>query len=210
MVTSSSVGFKIRGRWALACAAAVIIAASGCVAAPDAAAPDAEPQASSPPTSGATDSAPASSAVPAPEPAGSVGPTEQPALPIVEGGLDEEIELSTGFVVALGSITATTVEAETPGDVAGDAIAVVVTVTNASSEPQSIDSAVVTLETADGGLGIPTLAGGAAPLSGEVAPQASAEGRYLFMLDPVEDRDITISVNYAAGEPVAQFTGRTP
>ncbi len=187
-------------------AVAAALSLTGCVASPDG-----DSQASDSSGSAADESAaPNSVSNPSPAPPGSVGPTEQPELPIVEGEIDEEIELSTGFVVALGSITTTTVEAETPGDVAGSAVAVVVSVTNTSSETQSVDSAVVTLETPEGDLGIPTIAGGAAPLGGDIAPRESAEGRYLFMLDPADGRDITISVNYAAGEPVAQFTGRTP
>lgn len=194
---------RIRGRWWAACAVAALLGTAGCVAAPGG-----DPQTSETPGSGAAASSASPSTTPAP--AGSVGPTEQPPLPLVEGPLDERIELSTGFVVELDSVTATAVEAETPGDVSGPAVEVVVTVTNDSEETQSVDSAVVTLETPDGDLGIPTLAGGADHLAGDVAPRASAEGRYLFMLDPAEGRDLTISVNYAAGEPVAQFTGRTP
>lgn len=197
-MTSTHAGFNVRGRWLIACAVTALLGATGCTAAPDAG--------SQTPGSPASNSSPSTT----PAPAGSVGPTEQPELPLEEGALDEQIELSTGFVIELDSVTTTAVEAETPGDVSGPAVEVVVTVTNTSSETQSVDSAVVTLETPDGDIGIPTLAGGAVHLAGEVAPRASAEGRYLFMLDPADGRDITISVNYAAGEPVARFTGRTP
>lgn len=162
---------------------------------------EAQPEASSSPT-----------AQPAikPEPPGSVGPLTQPELPVVKGKLDKPIKLPSNFTVSLESVTATTVTAETPGEVSGAAIEVVVRVTNESDEAHHIDSAVVSLETDDGELGIPTIAGGPIPLLGELSPQAHAEGHYLFMLDPAEGRDVTIRVNYAAGEPVAQFTGRTP
>lgn len=197
---------RIRERaWLFAaCATIVAIGITGCTASTGAA-EEPGPQTDSGPVSG-----PVSSAVPDAEPAGSVGPTEQPPLPVVDGKLDETITLSTGFTVALESITAVSVEAETPGDVAGPAVAVVVILTNESNEAQNMDSAVVTLEAADGALGIPTIAGGPSPFHGDLAAQASAEGRYLFMLDPNMDRDVTISVNYAAGEPVAVFIGHTP
>lgn len=139
-----------------------------------------------------------------------LGPTEQPTLPVVDGQIDEDIELDTGIVVSLSSVSVTQVEAETPGDVAGDAVVVIVEVTNKAAEVHSLDSAVITLETSDGEYGISTIAGDASPLGGELAPNESAEGRYLFMLDPVHDRNITINVNYSAGEPIAQFTGQTP
>lgn len=138
------------------------------------------------------------------------GPTVAPVLPVVEGAIDEEIELTTDFVISLSSLKATVVEAETPGDVAGDAVEVIVQVTNNSSESQSVNSAVVSLETMDGDLGIPTIAGGAEPLDGGIEPKESVEGRYIFMLDPVHDREVIIRVNYAAGEPIAEFTGVTP
>lgn len=153
----------------------------------------------------AVESDPPDNEVPATE-----GPTVAPVLPVVEGTIDEEIELTTDFTVSLSSLTATTVEAETPGDVAGDAVEVVVQVTNNSSEIQSVNSAVVSLETKDGDLGIPTIAGGAEPLYGDIEPQESVEGRYVFMLDPVHDREVIIAVNYAAGEPLAEFTGVIP
>jgi len=159
------------------------------------------------------DSTPAddSASVPqSPDPSQALGPTAQPVLPTVGGTLDDDIELSTGMIVSLTSITTTRVEAETPGDIAGDAVEVIVQLTNVSPEIQNADSAVVSLETSDGELGIPTLAGGADPLTGEIAPKQSSEGRYLFVLDPVHGRTIVISVNYGAGEPVAQFTGITP
>ncbi|RGE16224.1 hypothetical protein [Leucobacter sp. wl10] len=191
-MSSSIVGFGARAWWTGIIALAATIGVTGCVAQTDAA-----PR------------APGYSAGETAAPQDSLGPTEQPALPVVEGAIGEKVELATGIAVVLASVTTTTVEAETPGDVAGDAVEVVVRVSNGSSETQSVDSAVVTLETAEGGLGIPTNVD-ASPLSGDIAPRKDAEGRYLFMLDPVSGRDITISVNYAAGEPVARFTGRTP
>lgn len=192
-VRSLFAGSGARVWLATVCALAVAVGSSGCTSRPEAAQPAQEPSASA-----------------VPRTADGLGPTEQPALPTAEGEIDEDIELATGIVVALESVTTATVEAETPGDVAGDAVEVVVVVTNTSSETQSVESAVVTLETPEGDLGIPTIAGGASPLSGDIAPEKTAEGRYLFMLDPVRDRDVVVSVNYAAGEPVAQFTGRTP
>lgn len=196
----SSVKFRERVPWVYTVAVVTVIGLSGCTAAPSAGPP--------PTDSGGSSSTPVGEAV-EPEPAGTVGPTERPELAVVEGALNEAVELPTGFVVALDSISTTAVTAETPGDVAGDAVVVVVEVRNTSKEPQNVDSAVVTLETGDGELGIPTIAGDPSPLTGDIPPESSAKGRYLFMLDPATGRDITISVNYAAGEPVAQFTGRT-
>ncbi|GAB3598421.1 DUF4352 domain-containing protein [Microbacterium tumbae] len=135
------------------------------------------------------------------------GPTEAPALPEEHGALDETITLSTGMAVAVDSIETTTVTPETPGEYAGSAVIVRVSVKNGSDAAQNIDSAVVMVVTDDGETGVATTAGPNRPLQGDVAPGASVEGSYVFMLDPAQGRAVTVSVNYAAGEPVALFSG---
>lgn len=139
---------------------------------------------------------------------GAEGPTEAPVLPEQSGTLDERITLSTAMTVAVEGITTTEITPETPGEYAGTAVVVTVSVTNESERAQSIDSAVVTLVTDDGEIGVATTAGPNAPLQGELAAGERAEGTYVFMLDPAQGRAVTIGVNYAAGEPIANFAGR--
>ena len=91
----------------------------------------------------------------------------------------------------------------------GPALRVSVAARNQSGEPQEVDSAVVTLITDDGEVGVGTTAGSPSPLSGMVEPGATVSGTYVFMLDPASGRNVTVTVNYAAGEPLAVFTGRT-
>lgn len=136
------------------------------------------------------------------------GPQTGATLPTEEAALGESIAFDTGITVEIDSVEAIEVEAETPGEESGPAVVVTVTATNGSAEPQEVDSAVVTLTAADDELGIGTTAGSPSPLSGTVEPGQSATGRYVFMLDPAADRAVTVSVNYAAGEPVAVFTGK--
>lgn len=157
----------------------------------------------------AVDSGPTPAATPTSSQAPDSGPTEAPDLPVVEGKLDEDVELPTGVSVSVTSVRATSVKAETPGETSGPAVKVVVAVTNDSEDTYDVDSAVVALYTPDGELGIPTLAGGTDVLSGTLKPGAETRGTYVFMLDPAKGRDIIVSVNYAAGEPVAEFTGRS-
>lgn len=188
---------------------AAIIVMSGC-APVTSAAPDAS---TSPSTTAPSDSSEPTTTAPAPkpsEPDEAEGPETPAPLPTVDGKIDDGIELSTGMSVELASIKKTKVTAETPGEMSGPAVVVTVKITNTSSERQNVDSAVVSLTTDDGEIGIPTLGGGSEPFAGNVAPGRSATARYVFMLDPAGDREVTISVNYAAGEPVAQFSGRTP
>lgn len=136
------------------------------------------------------------------------GPIEAAPLPTTEAAITDPVAFNTGMVIELVAVEAIGVTAETPGEVDGTAVRVTVSAHNNSTEPQSVDSALVTVVAADQ-IGIGTTAGGPSPLTGEVAPGATASGTYVFMLDPAADREITVSVNYAAGEPVAVFTGTT-
>lgn len=144
-----------------------------------------------------------------PEDPAEPGPTRAPELPEVEGPLDEPIELSTGMVVAVDSITTMNVTPQTPGEYAGSAVVVRVSVRNASDSVQNVDSAVVNLVADDGEVGVGTTAGPNQRLKGDVPVGGSVTGSYVFMLEPAAGRTVTVSVNYAAGEPVAKFTGPT-
>lgn len=136
------------------------------------------------------------------------GPQEAASLPTQEGVIGETIAFDTGISVVIDKVESTTVEAQTPGEVSGTAVVVTVTASNGASEQQSLDSAVVLVSAADGEPGIGTTAGDPKPLSGSLAPGQSATGRYVFMLGSAAGRDVSVSVNYAAGEPVAIFSGK--
>ncbi|MBP2409922.1 hypothetical protein [Brachybacterium fresconis] len=145
----------------------------------------------------------------APDDVTAEGPTAAPALPEVNGQVGEDVALPTEVVVSLTSITTTTLTAETPGEYSGPAVVVGVRVTNESDSPQPVGSAVVSLAAEDGEMGVPTWASPNDPLQGEVPAGTTAEGTYVFMLDPADERSVSVRVNYSAGEPVATFTGTT-
>lgn len=169
--------------------------------------------------SGAGDEKPARMASPeasrsaAPSTAGDAAqPTTAPVtaapLPTALGEIGETIAFDTGVSVSIDSVTPVEIEAKTPGEVSGSAVVVKVTAVNDSAEVRSVDSAVVRLTADDGEIGIGTSAGDPAPLHGDIAAGKKATGRYVFMLGSAADRAITVSVNYAAGAPVAVFTGK--
>lgn len=153
---------------------------------------------------------PASTTWQEPEDPTKEGPTAAPELPEVGGSLDDAIALPTDVVVSLSSIKTTAVEASTPGEYTGSAVVVSVTIANDTKAPLPVSSAVVSLIADDGEMGVPTWAAPHEPLQGEVPAGSSAVGTYVFMLDPADERSVTVSVNYSAGEPVAVFTGGTP
>lgn len=187
------------------------VALVGCTASP---APDAEAAKAAPrSTASAAQSVqpttePITTEWTAPDDPNEKGPTTAPDLPQQKGDLDEAISLSTGMSVSVESMKTIDVKPETPGEVAGSAVVVSVSLENISDTAQNVDSAVVTLEAKDGEPGIATTAGPNDPLSGEIAPGAKLTGSYVFMLDPVKGRQVSVSVNYAAGEPVALFSGK--
>lgn len=135
------------------------------------------------------------------------GPTEAAALPTESARLGDEIAFETGIVVEIVSVEPITVTAETPGEISGAALRVSVAARNESGRQQEVGSAVVSVIADDGELGIGTTAGSPSPLSGVIDPGGTASGTYVFMLDPASGRDVTVSVNYAAGQPLAVFTG---
>ncbi len=69
--------------------------------------------------------------------------------------------------------------------------------------------AIVTLATGTGEHGVDTTATVPQPFQGGISPGNTTQGAYIFMLNPPEEREATNSVNHAAGEPIAIFTGRT-
>lgn len=144
---------------------------------------------------------------PGADPDATDGPVTPAPQPSQSADIGESIAFGTGIEIHIDQVEAFEVTAHTPGEVSGTAVVVTVTAQNSSTEQQSLDSAVVTLVAGDGTVGIGTTAGDPAPFSGSVDPGASAEARYVFMLDDAAQRRVVVTVNYAAGEPVAVFTG---
>ncbi|MFT4050787.1 MAG: hypothetical protein QM677_00890 [Microbacterium sp.] len=136
------------------------------------------------------------------------GPVTAAPLPTTSATIDEPVEFDNGVTVAIVNVEATTVTAETPGEVSGDAVVVTLSVTNGSTESINLDAAVVNLTADDDGYGVGTTAGEPLPFGGDLAAGETAEGRYVFMLDSAATRTVTIIVNYGAGEPVAVFEGK--
>ncbi len=139
----------------------------------------------------------------------SAGPTAPAPVPTETAKLTDPVTFGTDITVSLTKIESITVEGETPGEETGPAVRVTASIKNGSTEAINISSAVVSLTADTGEYGVDTTAGDPQPFQGSVSPGDTAEGTYVFMLDPAKEREVTISVNYAAGEPLAIFTGRT-
>lgn len=132
---------------------------------------------------------------------------EAPPAAVEEAELDETVTLETGVRVSVTEISGITVEANTPGEVAGPAVAATIRFENASGAPLDLDGAMISLVDAAGNVAPPTTSAPAAPTSGTLDNGGSAEGVYVFRM-PEDTRDaITLRVDYAAGSPIVVFHG---
>ena len=132
---------------------------------------------------------------------------EAPPAPVQDAELDDVVMLDTGVRVSVVEIAGITVEAETPGEVAGPAVAATIRFENETGEPLELDIAMVTLVDAAGNVATPTTSSPAAPIVGTVDDGAAAEGVYVFRIPPDTRNDITLRVDYSAGAPVVVFHG---
>lgn len=115
---------------------------------------------------------------------------------------------SDGVVVSLPLVEAIEGEGVAPGETSGPAIRVTVRIENATDEP--LDTAFVAVNAYSGtdrAPAPPLTKPGGAPLEGSIAAGESAEGVYLFTLPADARSEVTIGVDYRAGEPTVVFEG---
>lgn len=132
---------------------------------------------------------------------------EAPPAPMQDAELDDVVTLDTGVRVSVVEIAGITVEAETPGELAGPAVAATIRFENESGEPLDVGGAMVSLVDAAGNVGAPTTSSPAAPTIGTIDDGDATEGIYVFRIPEDTRNDITLTVDYAAGAPVVVFHG---
>lgn len=122
--------------------------------------------------------------------------------------LDEQATAGPGVQVRLVSVRRVTAAAQLPGEVAGPALAVAVSVDNRGGEPVALDRVVVDLADSSGAPGSPISTPPAAPLPASLAAGSAAEGVYVFTVPTDRQRTVTITVSLDPGQPVLVFRGR--
>jgi hypothetical protein len=132
---------------------------------------------------------------------------EAPPVPVQDAELDDVVMLDTGVRVSVAAVEGITVTAETPGEVAGPAVAATVRFENESGEPLDVGGAMVSLLDAAGDLATPTTSSPADPAIGTIEDGAAAEGTYVFRIPEDTRHEITLMVDYAAGAPIVVFHG---
>ncbi|MGK5114686.1 MULTISPECIES: hypothetical protein [unclassified Geodermatophilus] len=168
------------------------------------------------PSSAATaTSTPADATVPAPLPTPEpTGPTEDvdelpAALP--EVALDEPAAVGNGIVARIAGLEAVDGTAVGPGNIAGPALRITVSIENGTEEPVSLGGVAVNASYgADRTPASPLEDEAQRAFTGLLEPGESADGVYVFSV-PADARDrVTVEVGYQAGAPLLLFTGSAP
>lgn len=161
------------------------------------------------PTSTKQPDAPArSTPVPAPD-GGTIDDVIEPAPEpeTVEADLDEVAEIDGDVKISASKVAEIDVTAQTPGEIAGPALAVTVRIENDSKADLDVETVMVTLIDSAGAVGVPTTAEPARPFTGTIPPGSDAEGVYVFLV-PEGTRDpIELTIAYSAGVPVVLLVG---
>lgn len=127
--------------------------------------------------------------------------------PITQVGLNDTAELPNEIAINIEKVEAIETKATTPGEIAGPAVAMYVSIHNGSAKTINIDSVIVNLTDSADGLGQPTTSDPYQPFAGELAAGKSVEGVYVFLVPTDNRRGLTLSVEYAAGQASAHFVG---
>jgi hypothetical protein len=149
-----------------------------------------------------------STAVPAPS-GGSINQTVPSVAPgaVTRVAITKPAVLPSKVTISIVSAKLASVKANTPGEIAGQAIEAVVLIENGTSNTIDLGSTVVSLTEGSGALGQPTTSSPAKPFTESLAPGSSVSAVYVFRVPKTGYNPVQISVSYAGGAPVALFTG---
>lgn len=126
---------------------------------------------------------------------------------VKRAGLRSEVTLPNGVRVKATSIKNIQATAQTPGEMVGAALAITLRLKNSSENPINIDSAVIGLSDATGNPAQPTTSDPFKPFQGEIAPGSTSLGTYVFLIPKQDRKDLVLTVEYLAGQPIADFVG---
>jgi hypothetical protein len=169
--------------------------------------PSGKPSATSSPSD--TLPPPATTPVPPPTP-GTINSTvpNKPVETQKAKPLDKPAEGGNGVSVRLESVRKIKAKAKLPGEVAGPALAVAVTIDNDSSKSLDLSSVVVNLSDSSDAPGTVMSAAPAKRLPAKVKAGRSASGVYVFTVPSSKQKSVTVTVSITPGKPVLKFEGK--
>lgn len=125
--------------------------------------------------------------------------------------LNEKVQVLDGMTIGIANLAAVSGIADEPGEVAGDAVKVTVTLTNTSASPADTSGVVVDLEAGPNSVpGMALQGSGTTTFPASIAPGASATADYVFVVDPNQRARVSVLVNYTVTAPIAVFEGTAP
>jgi hypothetical protein len=126
-----------------------------------------------------------------------------PAVPI-----DEPAPAGNGIVARVTKVEAIESTASGPGQIAGPAVRITLSIDNGSNQSLALDGVVVNMYLgAERSPALPLDDPTQMPFAGTVEPSASAAGVYVFSV-PEDSRDsVVIELGYQPGAPLLLFTG---
>ncbi|WP_157365838.1 hypothetical protein [Arthrobacter sp. Leaf234] len=125
--------------------------------------------------------------------------------------MTDKVQVLDGLTVSVAGLAAVQGVADEPGEVAGDAVKVSVTLSNTSAE--AVDTSGVLVDMEAGPDAVPGLAlrgSGATTLPASIEPGASATADYVFVVESNKRARVSVLVNYSVSAPVAVFEGTAP
>ncbi len=125
--------------------------------------------------------------------------------------MTDKVQVLDGLTVSVAGLAAVQGIADEPGEIAGEAVKVSVTLTNTSTT--ALDSSSLLVELEAGPEAVPGLAlrgVGATTLPATIEPGASATGDYVFVVDSNQRARVSVLVNYSVDAPIAVFEGTAP
>ena len=122
--------------------------------------------------------------------------------------LEDKAEVGRNVLVKVTKFESVKGKAEGPGEIAGPALRITVSVTNGSSEEIPMDNALVNLYYGKKQTPASILSGpGAKPLSKPVRAGGSASGRYVFNVPADQQGQLSVEFSYTTDEPTVVFSG---
>ncbi|MET1006927.1 MAG: hypothetical protein ABWX96_15375 [Propionibacteriaceae bacterium] len=121
--------------------------------------------------------------------------------------LDKPSNTGSGVTVRITKIKSISSKAQLPGEVAGPAVSLTVTVKNDSAKTLDIGTVVVSLIDSSGAPGNEMTAKPADPLRGTVKSGGTATGVYVFTVDKDKRNPVSVNITLAGAAPVLVFKG---
>lgn len=160
---------------------------------------------------------PSPTSTPAPTPLPPPAPEDVPAPELdfddeVDAGFQEEQPLTQALVIRVPSVEAIQGTADEPGEIAGPALKFVVEFVNSSGEPISLRDVAINVDYGPDRIPATELnqSGTSSPVAGEVGPNSTVTGTYVFSVPEDARDDVRLTVFTTVDDPVVAFSGPAP